>query len=224
MIEWLRTWANQIIIAIIIAVIFEMIIPNSKNKKYIKMVINLYVLFVLINPIISEFTDIDSLDLSKYDYKKYISQNTIVVSSNKSEEIIKSTFEKSIKEDIQRKLKEQGYKVKSISINIDNSNYEKINWIRLSITNKNNYHNSEQKNVGVAQLDAYSSCNEQSSNKASIQGDPNNVLIQVNTVEEINISTNNDKKNEDLRENEKKKIKKLISKEYEISEEKILIN
>lgn len=207
MIEWLRTWANQIIIAIIIAVIFEMIIPNSKNKKYIKMVINLYVLFVLINPIISEFTDIDSLDLSKYDYEKYISQNTIEVSSNKSEEIIKSTFEKSIKEDIQRKLKEQGYKVKSISINIDNSNYGKINWIRLSITNKNNYHNSEQKNVGVA-----------------LQSDPNNVLIQVNTIEEINISTNNDKKNEDLRENEKKKIKKLISKEYEISEEKILIN
>lgn len=207
MVEWLRTWANQIIIAIIIAVIFEMIIPNSKNKKYIKMVINLYVLFVLINPIISEFTDINSLDLSKYDYEKYISQNTIEVSSNKSEEIIKSTFEKSIKEDIQRKLKEQGYKVNSISINIDNSNYEKINWIKISITNKNNYCNSEQKNVGVA-----------------LKGDPNNVLIQINTVEEINISTNNDEKNEDLRESEKNKIKKLISKEYEISEEKILIN
>lgn len=208
MIEWLKTWANQIIIAIIIAVIFEMIIPNSKNKKYIKMVINLYVLFVLINPIISKFTDLDSLDLSKYDYEKYISQNTIEVSSNKSEEIIKSTFEKTIKEDIQRKLKEQGYKVKSISINIDNSNYEKINWIKISVTKDNNsVYDDNNKDVGVAPF-----------------GDPNNVLIQINAVEEINISINNDEENEDLRESEKNKIKKLISKEYEISEEKILIN
>ena len=209
MIEWLKTWASQIIVAIIIAVIFELIIPNGKNKKYIKMVINLYVLFVLINPIISKFTDLDSLDLSKYDYEKYLSQNTIVEtsSSTKSEEIIKDTFEKSIKEDIQRKLSEQGYNVKNISINIDNNSYEKINWIKISVTNKNNYHNSEQNNVGVA-----------------LQGDPNGLLVQINTVEEININTNNDEENETLRESEKEKIKELISKEYEISEEKIKIN
>ena len=209
MIEWLKTWASQIIVAIIIAVIFELIIPNGKNKKYIKMVINLYVLFVLINPIISKFTDLDSLDLSKYDYEKYLSQNTIVEtsSSTKSEENIKDTFEKSIKEDIQRKLSEQGYNVKNISINIDNNSYEKINWIKISVTNKNNYHNSEQNNVGVA-----------------LQGDPNGLLVQINTVEEININTNNDEENETLRESEKEKIKELISKEYEISEEKIKIN
>ena len=41
MIEWLKDWANQIIVAIVIAIIFELIIPNGKNKKYIKMVINL---------------------------------------------------------------------------------------------------------------------------------------------------------------------------------------
>ena len=34
MIEWLKDWANQIIVAIVIAIIFELIIPNGKNKKY----------------------------------------------------------------------------------------------------------------------------------------------------------------------------------------------
>ena len=50
MIEWLKTWTNQIIVAVVIAVIFNLIIPNGKNKKYIKMIINLYILFILINP------------------------------------------------------------------------------------------------------------------------------------------------------------------------------
>ena len=34
MIEWLKDWANQIIVAIVIAIIFELIIPKGKNKKY----------------------------------------------------------------------------------------------------------------------------------------------------------------------------------------------
>ena len=56
MIEWLKNWTNSIIVAVIIAVIFELIIPNGNNKKYIKMVISLYVLFVILDPIISKFT------------------------------------------------------------------------------------------------------------------------------------------------------------------------
>ena len=58
MLGWLKGWVNQVIVAIIIAVIFELIIPNGKNKKYIKMIINLYVLFVLVNPIVSKFINL----------------------------------------------------------------------------------------------------------------------------------------------------------------------
>ena len=36
MLEWFRSWATGIIIAVIIATIIEMILPNSTSKKYIK--------------------------------------------------------------------------------------------------------------------------------------------------------------------------------------------
>ncbi|MCI8482131.1 MAG: hypothetical protein HFJ27_03470 [Clostridia bacterium] len=51
MIENLSLWAEQIIVAVIIATIIEMILPNGNNKKYIKAVIGVYVLFTIISPI-----------------------------------------------------------------------------------------------------------------------------------------------------------------------------
>ena len=34
MLEWFRSWATGIVIAVIIATIIEMILPNSTSKKY----------------------------------------------------------------------------------------------------------------------------------------------------------------------------------------------
>lgn len=140
MIEWLKLWANQIIVAVIIAVIFELIIPNGKNKKYIKMVINLYVLFAILNPIISKFTDSNKIDLFKYNCENYLSNaNSIETSSSlSSSDMIIDTTKKTIKEDIQKRLLEKGYKVTSISIDINNSDskYGEIEWIKLSVNKK----------------------------------------------------------------------------------------
>ena len=52
MISFLSSWAEQVILAVIIATILELILPNSKNKKYVQMVIGVYVLFNIISPII----------------------------------------------------------------------------------------------------------------------------------------------------------------------------
>ena len=52
MIQFLSSWAEQIVLAVIIATIIELILPQNKNKKYIQMVIGIYVLFNIISPII----------------------------------------------------------------------------------------------------------------------------------------------------------------------------
>ena len=59
MITFLRTWANQIIVALIVATIFEMILPDGNNKKYIKMIIGLYVLFTITQPLVAKITGND---------------------------------------------------------------------------------------------------------------------------------------------------------------------
>ena len=52
MISFMSSWAEQIVLAVIVATIIEMILPKNKNKKYIQMVIGVYVLFNIISPII----------------------------------------------------------------------------------------------------------------------------------------------------------------------------
>ena len=52
MIEFFSTWAEQIVLAVIIATIIEMLLPNNKNKKYVQMIIGIYILFNIISPII----------------------------------------------------------------------------------------------------------------------------------------------------------------------------
>lgn len=49
----ISSWAEQIIIAVIIATILEMILPKGNSKKYIKTVIGIYILYTIISPIIT---------------------------------------------------------------------------------------------------------------------------------------------------------------------------
>lgn len=49
MIDWISTWAQSIIIAVIIATIIEMILPSGSSKKYIKVVTGVYILFTIIS-------------------------------------------------------------------------------------------------------------------------------------------------------------------------------
>ena len=56
MIKFISSWAGGIVLSVIIATILEMILPEGKNKKYIKTVIGVYILFAIISPIISKVT------------------------------------------------------------------------------------------------------------------------------------------------------------------------
>ena len=51
MMSFFSSWAEQIIIAVVIGSIIEMVLPDNNNKKYVKMVIGIYVLFSIISPL-----------------------------------------------------------------------------------------------------------------------------------------------------------------------------
>ena len=90
MINWLRSWSNQVIVAVIIATIIEMILPEENNKKYIKMIIGLYVLFTIIQPVITKLTG-NEINLNDFNYNKYL-KDTVQVSS--STEQFEDTYSK----------------------------------------------------------------------------------------------------------------------------------
>ena len=52
MIEFISTWVKGLGVAIVIVSIIEMILPNNKTKKYIKMVLGIYIIFNIISPLV----------------------------------------------------------------------------------------------------------------------------------------------------------------------------
>ena len=119
MIDFINSWAEQIVLAVIVATIIELILPNSKNKKYVKMVIGVYILFNIISPIINN-KDVLSVD-------QYITQNNIVNDIAIDETTVDKRLEKIYLEELEKnitgKFEENGYIVNKCKIDaVLNSN------------------------------------------------------------------------------------------------------
>ena len=65
MIYFLSTWAEKIALSVIVISILEMLIPNNKMKKYIRVVMGIFILFNIISPLIEEkdLINMNNLDL-----------------------------------------------------------------------------------------------------------------------------------------------------------------
>ena len=130
----MSTWAEQIIVAVIIAGIIEMILPKGNNKKYVKAIIGVYILFTIISPVISKITDIDFQDI---DYEEYFKQTETYQTmsqdlSNNNDKSVEEIYISNLKQDMKNKLQEKGYIAENIEVDIelkDEAYYGKINKI-----------------------------------------------------------------------------------------------
>ena len=90
MIEFLSSWAQGIIVAVIIATLIEMILPNSSSKKYVKVVIGMYILFTIVSPIIKKLggkdINLNTINIEKYEQQIAKSDNTITLKLIKMEQ------------------------------------------------------------------------------------------------------------------------------------------
>ena len=113
MIEWITNWAQGIIIAVIIATIIEMILPNGSCKKYIKVVIGVYILFSIISPVISKITGKGfniSEELNLEEFYTEVDSKAIYNSLDKNNSNnIMDIYVSNLKSDIISKLKNKGY-------------------------------------------------------------------------------------------------------------------
>lgn len=209
MIDFLKTWTNQIIIAVIVATIIEMLLPNGNNKKYIKMIIGIYVLFNVIQPILSKFTG-NNLNLSSFNYKDYFDESILETSTQEFEhnnsKLIKQAYINNIEEDIKVKIKQKGYEVLNCNLNIiDNESqdtYGTIENITLNIKKTQDEERKEEvtNTIKVENVDI------------SI-GNSNNTDTDNTTQEKDNIS-----------EEEKTELIGYLSNEYSIEKKNIVIN
>lgn len=208
MITFLKTWTNQIIVAVIIATILEMILPNGNNKKYVKMIIGIYVLFTIIQPIITNAMG-DNLEILDFNYEKYFNEDVLESSSQNFEDnnskLIEQAYIDNIKSDIETKIKQKGYEVISCNVNIIKSKnkeeYGKIKNINLKIKKTINKKRAIEESSNVIKVENIdvNICNNGSNNS--------------NTEEMSNIS-----------EREKTEIIEYLAHEYSINKKDIVIN
>lgn len=113
MIEFLSSWAEQIVLAVIIATIIELILPNNKNKKYIQMVIGIYILFNIISPIINNK---ENFSFDEYASKENIVKSDYVVDQTSMDKRLEKIYLEELEKNVTTKFEENGYTVKKCEI------------------------------------------------------------------------------------------------------------
>lgn len=225
MIEWITSWAQGIIIAVIIATIIEMIVPDGNCKKYIKVVIGVYILFSIISPVISKITGknfniSEEFNLEKF-YEEADSKSIYNdLNSNNSNNIM-DIYITNLKSDITAKLKNKGYEVISCDIEIKDEETYEIRSLKLSLKKiSENNGNEEKSGSGSNKVEKVEEVNEinikigESDNKTQNSESVNN---------EANNSGNKDYKS-DLTAYEKNQVKEYLEATYEINKKNISID
>ena len=133
MIEILSSWAKGLGITLVIVSIFEMLLPNNNTKKYIRIVLGVFVIFNIIAPLIKnkEIFNLDNIDLEQYQ-----TVEKGAVNQTSMNERIKVLYAEELEKDITKKVKEKGYSVEKCKVNVqisDNEEDTKINKIKLVI-------------------------------------------------------------------------------------------
>lgn len=207
MITFIRTWAEGVIVAVIVASIMEMILPEGSSKKYIKVVIGIYILFVIVTPVINKFSN-KSLDVSsivdfenKEEYKQVSSSNL----EEKNSMNIRSMYEMNLKSDIKTKIQNRGYVVENVSVDISDDEKYTINKIEVKISGKQKEKTNDKKKE-------------------------KEVITIVNNIEKVKIDlSKNENKDEEekeyqISEKEATNLKEYLNSNYDVAIKNIQIN
>ena len=207
MIDFLSSWAEQIIIAVIIATIIEMILPENKSKKYIKMIIGMYILFNIISPAVNnkQYFDFEEFDLEKYASSKVSSD--VNVNQESMDKRLEELYISELEKDIKNKVNEEGYIVNSCKVDAildQNSENKGINKITLKISKdtKNN-ENSKNENNNISKVEK--------------------VEINVGLEKFINLEEKSKKSENEISDLQVAELRKVLSSYYKVDIKNIII-
>lgn len=216
MIEFLSSWAKGLGLAIVIVSILEMVLPNNKTKKYIRMVMGVYILFAIISPFIQNK---DIFDWNQIDFEQYAStQTSTTVNQTSMDERIKDLYIEELEKDITKKIKEKGFEVSKCKVNAEIGEKEeesKITKIRIVIQKSEKQEEVKQE--------------EGEENKIE-----NKVITEIQKIKPIDTKIEGKEKEKEEKKEEKQEIKvskvdiqnikKFLMEEYGVNEKCLEIN
>ncbi len=201
MIKFFSSWSKNLGMAIIIVSILEMLLPNNKTKKYIRIVMGIFIIFNIISPLVENknLLDVDKLNIESFSTTATTSSEVDQTSMDKR---IQELYIEQLEKDITKKVKEKGYEVITCKVNAqiaDNEDDTKITKIRLKI--KKGQSKEETKEDVESKV------------ITEIQK-----IKTVNTTIDKNKKSKEDKKEENVTKAEIQNLKKFLIEEYEVSE------
>lgn len=221
MINFLSSWVKNLCLALIVVSILEMLLPNNKTKKYVKMVMGLYILFSIIEPFIENSNE---LKFNVEDLYNQYSVETSAESENVNQKSMDSRldelYKQKLENDIVQKLDEEGYVVEDCDVKAHiSSNDTGIELITIKIKEKKDSSNENHEN--------------QSNETMNIEEKIVNEIQKIQKVE-INVSKNQDnssdestqseQQNQNITKTDIKIVKQFLIKEYGVSEKCLRIS
>ncbi len=241
MIEIISSWAKNIVLAIIVISILEMLLPNNKTKKYVKMVMGLYLLFNIISPFIQNK---DKINISEFNLEEYMN-NTQEVSTNVNQESmdkrLNEIYVEELEKDIKKKLANRGYTVTSCNIvaSIDKEGESTgIENITLQVEKNNETNDEEESTINEdSNKEVNKNSNTTTQSEDGRETIENTLVKEIQKIKDIKIGEeeNKNKTEENSQENNEedeqkisntdiKKIKEFLVDEYEVNEKCLKIN
>ena len=201
MIENLSSWAKGITLAVIVVSILEMLLPNNKTKKYIKMVMGVFILFNIISPFINAN---DLKNLNEIDASKYVNENNKNYVEKKSmDERLEELYIEEIEKDIIKKVEKKGYKVSMCKVD-------------AKITK-----NEEETGITKIKLKVEKTGEVKQEENSSIE---NQIVTQVQKIKKVNTKKIEEDKETSLEKSDIQNLKQFLIEEYEVNEKCLEIN
>lgn len=224
MIKILSDWAKGLGVAIVAVSILEMLLPNNKTKKYVKMVMGIYILFNIISPFVQnkEIFNINNFDLNDY----VETGSTIEVNQKSMDDRIQELYIEELEKDITNKLTLKGYEIEKCKVtaklenNKDESKVTKIRIIAKKQESSDEERNQKQENENKVENKIVTEIQKIRKIDTSINSNDKNEIIQEDNDSE-KLKNDEDKK---LTKTEIRNIKKFLIEEYGVSEKCLEIN
>ena len=217
MMENFTNWAKTIVMAVIIVSVLEMLLPNNKTKKYVKMVMGIFILYNIISPFIKDknLLKFDESNLQTYSSTEV---NTIEVDQESMDRRIEELYIKEIEKDITKKVEKQGYSVISCRVKAKISKDENttgITKIKLRVE-KREIENKEDDDNGEKE--------KEEKQKEEIEDKLITTIQSIKKVDTKVSKTENNPSKSILEKTDIQNLKKFLIKEYEVNDKCLEIN
>lgn len=117
MINFMSAWVKNLSLALVVISILEMLLPNNKTKKYVKVIMGLYVLFSIIAPFIDNQDKINLSEFNSYiETSEDVVQTDSQIDQSSMDKRLNEIYEQELQKDIERKIKNKGYEIESCRI------------------------------------------------------------------------------------------------------------